>query len=51
MTKKVSIADIIVVLKAVLSEYKIDMNNLKKLVQKYSLDVPIKKRDSIVFKM
>ncbi len=50
MTKKVSIADIIVVLKAVLSEYKIDMNNLKKLVQKYSLDVPIKKIEQLLLK-
>ncbi len=48
--KKVSIADIIVVLKAVLSEYKIDMNNLKKLVQKYSLDVPIKKIEQLLLK-
>jgi len=48
--KKVSIADIIAVLKAVLSEQKIDMHNLKKLVQKYSLDVPIKKIEQLLLK-
>jgi hypothetical protein len=48
--KKVSIADIIAVLKAVLFEHKIDMSNLKKLVQKYSLDVPIKKIEQLLLK-
>ena len=48
--KKVSIVDIIAVLKAVLFEHKIDMSNLKKLVQKYSLDVPIKKIEQLLLK-
>jgi hypothetical protein len=48
--KKMSIADIVAVLKAVLSEHKIDMDNLKKLVQKFSLDVPIKKIEQLLLK-
>lgn len=48
--KKVSIADIVAVLKTVLSEHKIDMDNLKKLVQKSSLDVPIKRIEQLLLK-
>jgi len=48
--RKVNIADLTAVLKAVLSEHKIDMNNLKKIVQKYSLDVPIKKIEQLILK-
>ena len=45
--KKVNITDLIVVLKVVLSEHKIDTDNLKKLVEKYSLQVPIKKIEKL----
>ena len=48
--RKVNITDIVAVLNAVLSEHKIDINNLKKLVQKYSLDVPIKKIEQLILK-
>jgi len=48
--KKVKLTDLIAVLKAVLTEYKIDMNNLKKLIKKYSLDVPIKKVEQLIVK-
>ncbi len=48
--KKVKVTDLIAVLKAVLTEYKIDMNNLKKLIKKYSLDVPIKKVEQLILK-
>jgi uncharacterized protein YqgV (UPF0045/DUF77 family) len=48
--KKVKLTDLIAVLKAVLTEYKIDMNNLKKLIRKDSLDVPIKKVEQLIVK-
>lgn len=48
--KKVNITDLIAVLKVVLSEHKIDTDNLKKLVEKYSLQVPIKKIEKLLLK-
>ena len=48
--RKIKIADLVAVLKAVLVEYKIDMNNLKKLIKKYSLEVPVKKVEQIILK-
>lgn len=48
--KKVNITDLIVVLKVVLSEHKIDTDNLKKLVEKYSLQVPIKKIEKLLLR-
>jgi hypothetical protein len=38
------------VLKVVLAEYKISLDNLKKLVKKYRLDVPIRKIEQLVVK-
>ncbi len=46
--KKIRIPDLISVLKAVLAEYKIDMAELRKLIKKYSLDVPVKKVEQIL---
>ena len=48
--RKIKIVDLIALLKAVLTEHKIDMNNLKKLSKKYSLDVPIKKVEQLILK-
>ncbi|MCP3873581.1 MAG: hypothetical protein GY699_10565, partial [Desulfobacteraceae bacterium] len=48
--RKVNIGDLTAVLKAVLSEHKTDVNNLEKLVQKYSLDVPIKRIEQLILK-
>jgi len=48
--KKVKLTDLIAVLKVVLVEYKIDMNKLKKLIKKYSLDVPIKKVEQLLLR-
>lgn len=47
--RKVNITDLIAVLKVVLTEHKIDMNNLKKLINKHSLQVPIKKIEQLFF--
>ena len=48
--RKINIADLVAVLKVVLAEHKIHMNNLKKLVAKYSLQVPIKKIEQLILK-
>ena len=48
--KKVEISDLIAVLKVVLAEYKISLDNLKKLVKKYRLDVPIRKIEQLIVK-
>ena len=48
--KKVNITDLVAVLKVVLSEHKIDTDNLKKLVEKYSLQVPIKKIEKLLLR-
>ncbi len=48
--RKANITDLVAVLKVVLAEYQIDMNNLKKLVAKYSLQVPIKKIEQLILK-
>jgi DNA polymerase III delta prime subunit len=48
--RKVSIPDLVAVLKVVLAEYKIDMNNLKKLIAKYSLQVPLSKIEQLFLK-
>lgn len=48
--RKVNITDLVAVLKVVLAEHQIDMNNLKKLVAKYSLHVPIKKIEQLILK-
>jgi len=48
--KKVKLTDLVAVLKAVLTEHKIDMNSLNKLIKKYSLDVPIKKVEQILLR-
>jgi len=48
--RKVNISDLVAVLKVALAEYQIDMNNLKKLIGKYSLQVPIKKIEKLVLK-
>jgi hypothetical protein len=48
--KKVEISDLIAVLKVVLSEYQISLDNLKKLAKKYRLDVPIRKIEQLVLK-
>lgn len=48
--KKVEISDLLAVLKVVLSEYKISLDNLKKLAKKYRLDVPIRKIEQLVVK-
>jgi hypothetical protein len=48
--RKVNITDLVAVLKVVLAEHQIDINNLKKLVAKYSLHVPIKKIEQLILK-
>ena len=48
--RKVNIPDLVAVLKIVLAEYQIDMNNLKKLIGKYSLQVPIKNIEKLFLK-
>ena len=48
--RKVNISDLVAVLKVALAEYQIDMNNLKKLIVKYSLQVPIKKIEELLLK-
>ncbi len=48
--RKVNITDLVAVLKVVLAEYQIDMNNLKKLIVKYSLQVPVKKIEQLFLK-
>lgn len=48
--KKISITDIITVLQAVLSEYEIDLHNLKNLIKKYSLDISVKKFEQLLLK-
>ncbi len=46
--KKVRLTDLVAVLKAVLVEHEIDIKNLKKLVRKYSLDVPVQKVEQLI---
>ena len=46
--KKVSLTDLVTVLKAVLVEHEIDIKNLKKLVRKHSLDVPVQKVEHLI---
>ena len=48
--RKVNITDLVAVLKVALAEYHIDMNNLKKLIVKYSLQVPINKIERLLLK-
>lgn len=48
--KKVSLADLVTVLKAVLAEHEIDIKNLKKLVRKHTLDVPVQKVEQLILK-
>lgn len=48
--RKVNITDLVAVLNVALAEYQIDMNNLKKLIVKYSLQVPIKKIEELLLK-
>ena len=48
--RKVKVTDLIAVLKIVLTEHKIDMNNLKKLIKKYSLQVPIRKVEQLLLR-
>jgi hypothetical protein len=46
--KKVRLVDLVAVLKVVLAEHEIDIKNLKKLVRKYSLDVPVQKVEQLI---
>lgn len=48
--RKVNIPDLVAVLKVALAEYQIDMNNLKKLIIKYSLQVPINQIEQLLLK-
>lgn len=48
--RKVKVTDLIAVLKIVLTEHKIDMNNLKRLIMKYSLDVPMRKVEQLLLR-
>lgn len=48
--KKVKLTDLIALLKVVLIEHNIDMKGIKKLIKKYSLDVPVKKVEQIFLK-
>ena len=48
--KKIKLSDLVAVLKVVLVEYKIDMNKLKKLIKKYSLDVPMRKVEQLLLR-
>ena len=48
--RKVNITDLVAVLKVVLTEYQIDMNNLNKFIVKYSLQVPINKIERLLLK-
>lgn len=48
--RKVKLTDLIAVLKAVLLEGKIDMNNLKRLIRKYSLNISITKIEQLLLK-
>jgi hypothetical protein len=48
--RKANITDLVAVLKVALAEYQIDMNNLKKLIVKYSLQVPIDKIERLLLK-
>jgi hypothetical protein len=46
--KTLNITHVIAVLKVVLVEKKIDMSNLKKLIEKYNLDLPIEKMEKLI---
>lgn len=48
--EKLGITDIIAVLKIVLVEKKIDMNNLKQLIKKYDLSLPVLKLEKLILK-
>lgn len=48
--EKLGITDIIAVLKIVLKEKKIDMNNLKQLIKKYDLSLPVLKLEKLILK-
>lgn len=48
--RKINIADLVAVLKVVLAEHRIDMNNLNKLIVKYSLHIPINKIEQLLLK-
>lgn len=48
--KKLEITDVIAVLNVVLVENKIDMNNLKQLIQKHELSLPVLKLEKLIVK-
>ena len=47
---KVNITDLIAVLKIILTEHKIDISNMQKLIEKYTLQIPVKKIEQLILR-